>query len=79
MPLVDKEEMIEYVSRASACGLPSSIHAIGDKAVHDVLDVFERVRQEEAARGEPIAAAATASSTCKSLTRWMPGAWLSWM
>jgi len=54
MPLVDKEEMIEYVSRASACGLPSSIHAIGDKAVHDVLDVFERVRQEEAARGEPV-------------------------
>ena len=54
MPLVDREEMIEYVSHASACGLPSSIHAIGDKAVHDVLDVFERVRQEEAARGEPI-------------------------
>lgn len=54
MALVDKEEMIEYVSRASAFGLPSSVHAIGDKAVHDVLDVFERVRQEEAARGEPV-------------------------
>ena len=54
MALVDKEEMIEYVSRASARGLPSSVHAIGDKAVHDVLDVFERVRQEEAARGEPV-------------------------
>ena len=54
MPVVDKEEMIELVSRASASGLPSSIHAIGDKAVHDVLDVFERVRAEEAARGEPV-------------------------
>ena len=53
MPVVDKEEMVEYVRRASACGLPSTVHAIGDKAVHDVLDVFERVRQEEAARGEP--------------------------
>ncbi|MCY3866611.1 MAG: amidohydrolase [Chloroflexi bacterium] len=53
MAVVDKEEMIEYVSRASAFGLPSSIHAIGDKAVHDALDVFESVRREEAARGEP--------------------------
>jgi len=52
MALVDKEEMIEYVSRASAVGLPSSIHAIGDKAVHDTLDVFESVRREEAERGD---------------------------
>ncbi len=52
MAVVDKEEMIEYVSRASAFGLPSSIHAIGDKAVHDTLDVFESVRREEAERGE---------------------------
>ncbi len=53
MTVVDKEEMVELVSRASKCGLPSSIHAIGDKAVHDVLDVFESVRLEEAARAEP--------------------------
>ncbi len=52
MAVVDKEEMIEYVSRASAFGVPSSIHAIGDKAVHDALDVFESVRREEARRGE---------------------------
>jgi predicted amidohydrolase YtcJ len=52
MAVVDKEEMIEYVSKASAFGLPASIHAIGDKAVHDALDVFESVRREEAARGE---------------------------
>ena len=52
MALVDKEEMVEFVSRASAMGLPSSIHAIGDKAVHDVLDVFETARKQESARGE---------------------------
>ena len=52
MALVEKEEMVELVSRASKFGLPSSIHAIGDKAVHDVLDVFEIVRREEAERGE---------------------------
>ena len=49
---IDKEEMAELVSRASAAGLPSTIHAIGDRAVHDVLDVYESVRREEAARGE---------------------------
>lgn len=50
--VTDKEEMQELVSKASAAGLPSTIHAIGDRAVHDVLDVFEAVRREEAARGE---------------------------
>ncbi|MEL6307123.1 MAG: amidohydrolase [Chloroflexota bacterium] len=52
MTVVDKEEMQHIVSRASAAGLPSTIHAIGDRAVHDVLDVYEQVRKEEAARGE---------------------------
>ena len=47
----DPEEMMERVSRASAAGLPSTIHAIGDRAVHAVLDVYEAVREEEAARG----------------------------
>lgn len=50
--VTDKEEMVEHVSRASAAGFPATIHAIGDKAVHDVLDVYETVRSEEAARGE---------------------------
>ena len=53
--VVDKEEMVEYVSRASAYGLSATIHAIGDKAVHDVLDVFEVVRGEELQRGESAA------------------------
>lgn len=50
--VTEKEAMHELVSRASAAGMPSTIHAIGDRAVHDVLDVYESVRQEEAARGE---------------------------
>lgn len=49
---IDKEEMAELVSAASAAGLPSTIHAIGDRAVHDVLDVLEAVRKQEAQRGE---------------------------
>lgn len=50
--VTDKEEMVEMVSRASAAGFASTIHAIGDRAVHDVLDVYEAVRKEEAQRGE---------------------------
>ena len=44
-------EMLELVSRASAAGMPSTIHAIGDLAVRRVLDVYEAVRQQEQARG----------------------------
>ena len=51
--VTDKETMAEWVSKASAGGIPSAIHAIGDRAVHDVLDVFEAVRREEAQRGVP--------------------------
>lgn len=51
--VTDKEAMYELVSAASKAGFPSTIHAIGDKAVHDVLDVYEAVRAEEAARGIP--------------------------
>jgi hypothetical protein len=54
--VVDKEEMMELVSQASAAGMPSTIHAIGDRAVHDVLDVYEAVRKEESARGVPTSA-----------------------
>jgi hypothetical protein len=50
--VTDKEEMIENVRRASTAGLSSTIHAIGDKANHDVLDVFETVHTEERQRGE---------------------------
>lgn len=45
-------EMYEQASKASKHGLPTTIHAIGDAAVQTVLDVFERVRMEEAERGE---------------------------
>lgn len=51
--VTDKEQMHEWVLRASLAGIPSTIHAIGDRAVHDVLDVYEAVRQAEAARGIP--------------------------
>jgi predicted amidohydrolase YtcJ len=42
--VLDQETMTELVSRASLAGLPATIHAIGDRAVHEVLNVYETVR-----------------------------------
>lgn len=50
--VTDKEEMQQLVSKASRLGFPATIHAIGDRAVHDVLDVYNTVRAEENQRGE---------------------------
>lgn len=47
----DKEALYEFISEASRQGLPSTVHAIGDRAVHDVLDAFALVRAEEHERG----------------------------
>ena len=47
MTVTDKEEMMAYASQASASGLSVTVHAIGDRANHDVLDVYEAVRAEE--------------------------------
>lgn len=51
--IVDKEDMIDMARRASAAGLPTIVHAIGDRANHDVLDVMEVVRQQEQEQGIP--------------------------
>ena len=49
--VTDAEELAEKVSIASAAGFASAIHAIGDRAVHEVLNVFAAAREEEAVAG----------------------------
>ena len=49
---VEMEALGEMVRRASAGGLASFVHAIGDRANREVLDIFATVREEERARGE---------------------------
>ncbi|MBI3359845.1 MAG: amidohydrolase [Chloroflexi bacterium] len=43
MVVTDKEELYEHGSKAADHGLALAVHAIGDKANHDVLDVLESV------------------------------------
>lgn len=45
--VTDKEQMMAYAAEASANGLSVTIHAIGDRANHDVLDVYTAVRAQE--------------------------------
>ena len=43
----DKEEIYEKASLAAKHGLAMTVHAIGDRANHDLFDVYEKLRQEE--------------------------------
>ncbi len=47
--VTDKEEMMALAAEASAHGLSVTIHAIGDRANHDVLDVYAALRRQELA------------------------------
>ncbi|MFQ3534314.1 MAG: amidohydrolase [Aggregatilineales bacterium] len=49
--VTDKDTMLALVMMASRAGFPSTIHAIGDRAVHEVLNVYEQVRADERRRG----------------------------
>ncbi len=49
--VTDKEEMLAIAAQASAHGLSLTVHAIGDRAVHDVLDVYAMARRWEQERG----------------------------
>ncbi len=49
--VTEPEILRERVWKASLAGLPSAIHAIGDRAVHEVLNIYEAIREEERERG----------------------------
>ncbi len=48
--VTDKEEIYERGALAAKNGLALTVHAIGDRANHDLLDVYEMLRKEEAER-----------------------------
>ncbi|MCS7222464.1 MAG: amidohydrolase [Anaerolineae bacterium] len=47
VPVMDKKEMLEQALQASRAGLSVSVHAIGDRANRNILDVLEAVRRDE--------------------------------
>lgn len=55
MPLTPMAEIAEIVSRAHAAGISTAIHAIGDRAVRELLDVFTEVLPGQKEGAGPLA------------------------
>ncbi len=51
--LLQAENIFDYGQQAAEVGLSLAVHAIGDRAVHEVLDGFARLRKAEQARRGP--------------------------
>jgi predicted amidohydrolase YtcJ len=51
--ILNAEKLFEYGCQAAGSGLSLAVHAIGDLAVHEVLDGFARLRDYERACGLP--------------------------
>lgn len=50
---MDGDELFEHGRRAADSGLGMTVHAIGDRAVHETLEGFERLRGYERTHGLP--------------------------
>lgn len=50
---MDGEELFDYGRKAAETGLGLTVHAIGDRAVHETLNGMEHLRQHERAHGLP--------------------------
>jgi predicted amidohydrolase YtcJ len=51
--VLDHEQLFEYGRLAVDNGISLAVHAIGDRAVHEVLEGFERLREYERTHGLP--------------------------
>jgi predicted amidohydrolase YtcJ len=51
--ILDGQKLFEFGRQAASCGLSLAVHAIGDLAIHAVLDGFTRLRAYECANGLP--------------------------
>jgi predicted amidohydrolase YtcJ len=50
---MDGEELFEYCRRAADVGLSMTVHAIGDRANHEVLNAYQQLRAYEKEKGLP--------------------------
>jgi predicted amidohydrolase YtcJ len=50
---MDAEQLFEHARRAADVGLGMTVHAIGDRANHEVLNAYEQLRSYEDQRGLP--------------------------
>ena len=53
LPLTPMSQMAEAISKAHRAGISTAIHAIGDRAVRELLDVFSEVTSEQESHTKP--------------------------
>lgn len=51
--LIDGEELFDYARKATRHGLSMAVHAIGDRANHEVLNAYANIRDYERSNGLP--------------------------
>ncbi|MBT3338262.1 MAG: amidohydrolase [Anaerolineae bacterium] len=51
MPLTPMSEMAEKIVKAEAAGIRTTIHAIGDRAIRELLDVYSEVLEKDSDAG----------------------------
>jgi predicted amidohydrolase YtcJ len=51
---MDGEQFFEHSRQAADVGLSMTAHAIGDRAMHEILDGYEQLRRYEQERGLPV-------------------------
>ena len=75
--LLDNEQIFEHGQQAAAHGISMAIHAIGDRANHEVLLAYAQLRRYEQ-RKSACPRCATASSMCRSCIRMIMPGWPNW-
>lgn len=53
MPLTPMKVMAEKIAKADAAGIATTIHAIGDRAIRELLDVYTEVLGNRGGEGKP--------------------------
>jgi hypothetical protein len=51
--VTEEDELLSIANKANTNGLAMTVHAIGDRANREVLNVYENLRQDEMERGDP--------------------------
>jgi predicted amidohydrolase YtcJ len=55
MPLTPMQKIADLIARAHQAGISTTIHAIGDRAIRELLDVFTEVLHRQQGPGQPLA------------------------
>jgi predicted amidohydrolase YtcJ len=65
MPLMDMDQLAGDIRRADAAGLSAMVHAVGDRANREIIDLFEDLECTVPMRGPFGRGFPTALNTCR--------------